>query len=677
VYISPKTYNMIIGIFLRNFKTYSATNYIPISNGENFNGLLGDNGMGKSSVLEALNCLFNNTEFIYNTSVNKQGKESAEPGIIPIFLIGKDSEIFKEHQDFIESYSEYCWNLTENKVQGNNQGHLTIVRRQIEILVRNGFRKDYYFLPIGINYRRHVELSIFNFQNLAEAVGLELEDGNQKITEEALLQSPFSEILQSILDYFEYLYIPKDIDTSAFTSLENKHVQGLMGKTLVEIVEEMVPKKEIERINTNLNKFLSTINDIFGDYTFRTAASRQQMIRKASVYNLIIEDFFKTRRLNKNLNGHWLEVGNLSSGEKQKAIIDITRKFLETYRKSTRNIILGIDEPEASLHMSACFEQFNSLYEMSRICSQLLFTTHWYGFIPTVTKGNVTVITKEITDRPRHVFDLISVANYREEIKQDSESSKGILPYDIRLKSLNDFIQSIISSIINPEPFNWLLCEGSSEKKYFESYFAEEIKERRLRIIPVGGAPQIKRIYQNLVVTYEDYKRQVQGKVLLLMDTDAKVVEFETINNANPNLKCFRIVNDIDKKDARLVDVHDNLKSPKTELEDVLCGKTFYETLQTFSPNDEIDKLLGMIDSKQIDNKSVYFSLDMSPAKQSLLDSIFNHPGMKFEFAKRYNKINETEDPEWITEIKRFFAPNVEVEPKKFKVLTQTKRRQF
>lgn len=648
---------MIIGIFLKNFKTYSATNYIPLSNGQNFNGLLGDNGMGKSSVLESLNCLFNNAEFIYNTSVIKQGKESADPGIVPIFLIKKDLNVFVENTDFVEKYSEYCWNLVEEKVQSNNQAHLTIIRKQIEIFVRDGFRDDYYFLPIGINYKRHVELSIYNFKNLADAVGLELEEGSQKLSEEILSESTFAIILQNILDYYEYLYIPKDIDTTVFTSLENKHVQGLMGKTLIEIVEEMVPKREIEKINSSLNKFLGSVNGIFGNYAFRNSASRQQMIRKASVYNLIIEDYFKTRRLNKHVSGHWLEVGNLSSGEKQKAIIDITRKFLETYRKNTKNIILAIDEPEASLHMSACFEQFNSLFEMSQICSQLLFTTHWYGFIPTVTKGNVTVISKEIGEKSKHVFDLISVANYREEIKQESELSRGILPYDIRLKSLNDFIQSIITSIISPDPFNWLLCEGSSEKKYFESYLAKEIEEKKLRIIPVGGAPQIKRIYQNLLVTYEDYKHQARGKVLLLMDTDAKVVEFETVNNANPNLKCFRIVNDTEIKDTKLVDVNNNLKSPKTELEDALCGVTFYETLKSFSPDEEIDGFLETVLSKNVNNKAVFFSLDMSPSKQELLDLIFDRKGMKFEFAARYNTNIDLEfTPQWIKEIKDFFT---------------------
>lgn len=51
---------MIIGVILRNFKTYKNINYIPLSNGESFSGFIGANGIGKSSILEALDCFFNN-----------------------------------------------------------------------------------------------------------------------------------------------------------------------------------------------------------------------------------------------------------------------------------------------------------------------------------------------------------------------------------------------------------------------------------------------------------------------------------------------------------------------------------------------------------------------------------------------------------------------------------------
>ncbi|HEK1347596.1 AAA family ATPase [Pseudomonas aeruginosa] len=46
---------MIFALLLRNFKTYQGINYIALSNGSSFSALVGENGAGKSSVLEALN----------------------------------------------------------------------------------------------------------------------------------------------------------------------------------------------------------------------------------------------------------------------------------------------------------------------------------------------------------------------------------------------------------------------------------------------------------------------------------------------------------------------------------------------------------------------------------------------------------------------------------------------
>ena len=49
---------MIVGIFLRHIKTYKGINFIPLSDGEKFCGLVGNNGIGKSTVLEALEKIF-------------------------------------------------------------------------------------------------------------------------------------------------------------------------------------------------------------------------------------------------------------------------------------------------------------------------------------------------------------------------------------------------------------------------------------------------------------------------------------------------------------------------------------------------------------------------------------------------------------------------------------------
>lgn len=77
---------MLIGVFLRHFKIYKGARYIPFSfnKAENFNLFIGQNGAGKSSILEALDSFFNNRDFIYNTHQNK-----FDAFIAPLFLIKK------------------------------------------------------------------------------------------------------------------------------------------------------------------------------------------------------------------------------------------------------------------------------------------------------------------------------------------------------------------------------------------------------------------------------------------------------------------------------------------------------------------------------------------------------------------------------------------------------------
>lgn len=523
---------MIIGAVLRNFKTYSGINYIPITHGQNFCGLVGNNGIGKSSVLEALDSYFNGKNWNYNIVTKKSGFTTTRPHIVPIFLVHKDT-ISNEQIELATKLSNYVRNLEEADILSQNRIQFKSFEEQREILTRDFDKGKYLILPLGISYDSVPNLSIFNTKKLGEILIEEFDSSQQQMNDENL--QIFKDLLFELKNNFEYIYIPKDIDPENFTQLETKEIQSLMGETLNEIVEKCVPQNKIHEINQSLNQFIDSISDVLEEYAFRTTGERQVNLRKHDVYKLIVEAYFKIRKLHKKEGQHWLEMSALSSGEKQKAIIELAYNFLKSYRNDTKNLILGIDEPESSLHMSACFDQFNKLFEVSLLCKQLLFTTHWYGFIPTVENGCVSVISKKEKD---HLFDLISISSYREAVKQSIRKSKGKLPYDIRLKSINDFTQSIITSILSDQPYNWLICEGSSEKIYFEGYFEDIKVEKKLRIIPVGGASEIKRIYNNLQVAYDDFKKEIQGKVILIFDTDAELVQYP-IRDELKKLMCY------------------------------------------------------------------------------------------------------------------------------------------
>ena len=426
-----------------------------------------------------------------------------------------------------------------------------------------------------------------------------------------------------------------------------------MGETLIQILSERVPQKQINEINSSLNSFIDTLAQELEVYSYRTPTDRQQYLRKNDVYNLIIQSFFSTRKLHKKQGENWLEISALSSGEKQKAIINVAHSLLQKHRDTGSNLIIGIDEPESSLHMSACFDQFDALYEISRDAMQVIFSSHWYGFLPTIETGSATVISKK---ESAHVFDMINLANYREQIKQVTASSKGRLPYDIRLKSINDFVQSVITSAIGETPFNWIICEGSSEKVYLSSYFQDLIDSRRLRIVPVGGAKEIKRLYNHLSISYEDFQEEISGKIILLSDTDAQLVNYDVKNYSN--LFCKRIVNCMKDRTTKLVNIQANPVSPATEIEDSLNGKLFYETLCSFI--DSYPEQLSFLNEikDEITQESSKIALDLKPSQWLEIEKFFDLDNNKFSFSKRYAEaINEDYTvPSWIEEIRGWLS---------------------
>ncbi|WP_271301595.1 AAA family ATPase [Yersinia enterocolitica] len=511
---------MIIGVFLRYFKTYSGTNYIPLSSGSSFCGLVGNNGIGKSSILESFDSFFNGKSWNINTGLKKASTSIATSHIVPVFMIKKN--------ELPEKYHETANYLTQLAIQFDERSvgtPLTPTTRppvitfieHLRKLMRNVDLTDFFIIPLGCDYDGYANLSILNGKLLTDIISPsddEVENGRLKTT---AVIGHFQILLEYLKCHYEYIYIPKDIDPETFTKLETSEIQKLMGENLEQIIQEKIPNEIISTINTGLNSFISQLERELQIYSYRTSGDRQQNLKRRDVYNLIIDAFFRIRKLNKKDSTGWTEISSLSSGEKQRAIIDIAQGFLTNHRENGDKLIIGIDEPECSLHMSACFEQFENLYRTSKNCRQLIFTTHWYGYLPTVEDGCTTSI---IRNNSAHHFDLYDLAGYREEIKKKTKEAKEKIPYDIRLKSTNDLIQSIISSTLAEEPYNWLICEGSTEKLYLSHYLKDIIESKKLRIVPVGGAKEVKKIFQLLEVSHDDFKKDIKGKVYLLSGTD-------------------------------------------------------------------------------------------------------------------------------------------------------------
>lgn len=624
---------MIIGVFIKDIKTYENIHFIPIGLDSNFCGLNGVNGIGKSSILEAFDSFFNRK----NWNTNLKLPKDQQAYLMPVFLIERPS-ITKDLQESFTIINDFLLseNLLASKDEHKNpinqfKSHLRLIKERCDL-------SNKYLIACGKDSNHNSTFGLFSLLFPNKYLGFNT--------------SQIDAVYDFLKESFEYIYIPKDIDSDIFTKLETQEIQSMMGSSLAQELNHIIDDKTLRNINEKLNELLTRISKSLVNYSYRTHRGKQTNLKRNDLYKVILQAFFSIRKLYKKHGAdEWLEISSLSSGEKQKAIIDVAKNLIKDHKENKEKIILAIDEPESSLHISACYEQFESIYEISKYCRQLIFTTHWYGYFPIIESGSTVSITKIKSD---HQFDLVSLGNHREQIKQISTQSKGQLPFDIRLKSINDFVQCIISSITMEYPYHWIICEGSSEKVYLSYYLSDWIKNRKLRIIPVGGASEIRKIYQYLSVGFEDFKKEINGKVLLISDTDPELVEFPTIPSSD-KLFCKRIINKDEK--TILVDASSNQVSPATTIEDTLNGRLFIETLKTYL--DEYKHLDFINTFEDVQDSPTFFSLDLKKSQKDALDIFFNERGIKYDFSTKYIDLLSSSDnkeylvPSVIQEIRR------------------------
>lgn len=626
---------MIVGLFVKNIKTYSGINFIPLTYNNNFCGIIGKNGCGKSSVLEALDYVFNNrAEWNYHISYKKQGLAKTTPYVVPVFLIAKNTISDPQTKEIVEKYSQIFWRVHYNEVNSSNAETCKQFIKHRDNIVQYVSKDNYYLMTIGCDYERKTSLSIFDTLPTIDKLQI---DKLRKI----------------IFNLYDYVYIPKDIEPEKMMKLETEELQIVLGKTLQDIISDIFDQEKIFGLNRKLLEFTNKLSDQLGEYEFKTSQERQIALRRNSLYDLIIEDFFKKRKLHKTFQGRSISISMLSSGEKQQAILDLYYNLIKFLRESKRVLIIGIDEPEASLHISACYNQFNKLYELCSPVCQTIFTTHWYGFIPTIEQGGIVNIS---TMQGEHKFDIFDIERYREQIRQQIVEQKRYLPLDISLKSINDFIQSIISSLMQETPYNWLICEGSSDKVYLEAYFRDVIKANKLRIIPVGGVGEIAKIYKQLLIFFDDQhiKKEIKGKVFLLSDTDSELHQYPIKHGIN-NLENKRLLLDEREDRIKLVNIDCQFVSPATDIEDSMNGKICKRVLQTLK---ESTPLLSFIDDDDASEKCAAVALNLNRENTKKLKEFYNTDNNKFLCAKRYVEYLSSGDnkvPEWILEIKKYF----------------------
>jgi len=643
---------MIVGLFIRNFKTYQNINYIPLSKGKLFSAIVGENGAGKSSILEALNSYFNNSEWNFNHIVVTSGFDTREPFICPVFLFEKSRlpGVFK-HETELDVASSFAWGASSQSFNSANRKIASQFCEHRNYLIEEGYSgESHYLFPMGLLKRSSTsppEAYFSIFETHEDELGVKFIDLIDKSIADTLLQL--------VQDAYSYVYLPSEIDFQSYTKIEGKTIQALLGRKLDSIVRAFISSKTITDINRDLTAFLNDIAAVLEGYEYKKPSKKQTLFNHSHFTEKVIEAFFDSKVLTKVDGDNSTPVNNLSSGEKRKALIDVARGFLlRAEQTGPQQLILAVDEPELSLHVSACFEQFEKLKEISEANVQTIITTHWYGFMPIVSDGIAVYIAKIEVARAVPFFDLRC---FRDDIKKLKEKTRGVLPANIELKGMNDLVQSIIASITGAD-YRWIICEGSSDKIYLEHYFS--LDSKRPFILPVGAAKNVKKIFKYIVMALDSDRDDIEGKVLFLLDTDKNFEKFDSSDGIG-NLRIRRLLNSCTEEKTILAQTTDTTFFPPTEIEDALDAQAFLDTLDFFKESELYSDTFGELSEElSVTDASLPsgLALNLRHSDKLILEKLFDTEGFKIKFALAYTENSDaTICPEWINEIRDFLYP--------------------
>ncbi|OTG56066.1 hypothetical protein B9T29_15965, partial [Acinetobacter sp. ANC 3903] len=231
---------MILGIFLRHIKTYKGINFIPLSDGNSFCGLVGDNGIGKSTILESLDTVFNNRDWNINIEHKSKTKDNL-PYILPIFCIEKSKLTDdSEHTKILDIVDKATREITVPEFPSRSKEvSIRVFDHIARFLVNTDESEKYYLIPLGIKEDRNLSFGIFErfiHQRLKEIYPSQGEDFDDESFFDPIY-TVLSEIWEKILGLYNYIYIPKELSAEDFTKLHNKEFQILMGKTLTETLD--------------------------------------------------------------------------------------------------------------------------------------------------------------------------------------------------------------------------------------------------------------------------------------------------------------------------------------------------------------------------------------------------------------------------------------------------------
>lgn len=642
---------MIVGVFLRNYKCYSNINFIPLGKpSEKISLFIGTNGIGKSSILESLNCILNSIDS--KTWETTLGQKKDRTYICPVFLI-KKSEI--EEQKQLDAISEFFWH--HDLLSYNSTEPTKLFCEWRDELKKEAPPKDYYLVCIGKDQPGNVILTT-TFHKKAF-------DTTKRF---GVSKDYINNLFNRLISLYSYIYIPVENRISDVLSLQAQEMQGLMDKKVVDEIRQLLSTKDyqdggvekkksiVDLINDKLEEYIESINSRISEgYKFEARGSHKKTIKPNDILHAILNEYFSIRPLTKDGKN----IKSLSSGQQRLALIDVASTLLSTEAEKSKKVILAIDEPESSLEAALRFHQFSRLVDISeRLGHQVAITTHWYGLLLRPSRGRLHFVSEAEHAPTLKSFSLKNLYDNRRHF-----------PDSIEMKSYFDLMSSMLS-ILKNSPTNWLVCEGYEDALYLNLYLKQDLPD--IIILPFNGCGNVKKLFEFLSVPFrdEDEISQIKGKILCLIDNDEKcpvILNGYKAGNFNKKLSFNRILLDRTNLEASIISVA-NPTATNTEIEDILDAKIMWGAINSLAAEDE--ELAELITHYELDTTITYSDLTKNAkflkkstmhAYENLekLKEILHKDENKRKLAENYctiaSKDKEINPLPWVAEIIKYF----------------------
>lgn len=480
-------------INIRNYKSMYSSGDIEID--REIYAFIGQNNTGKSTILDAIQCVFPNS----TKKVDLRDFHNKNENVIielEFSEVTKNYIADKMFEEIQEKNRNEVENLkaegkTEQKIEQKSKILTEKLDKKIEdTIAKYEIQNESMIIRVIVPYlgKKHNETR--NSTNIISDADLKKILPDLKVI--PAIRNPQNESTAGNNSYMKDLI--KMLDDSIETSIEFGNEKISYNR-----LNEILADESTKRCDKLSQKITEKYSESIGSEDIRIKITSNVNISKGTSYSTKIIDKFTELES---------DMTNCGTGYQSMLILSILETYVDIANRKN-NYILLIEEPEVYLHPSLQRRMIKTLVELSKD-NQVIFSTHSAITISCLGKNQISLITK---NKGRASINMIDVNKVIDEL--------GIRPDDIMLK------QGVI------------LVEGPDDKVVVEEIL-RKISDKSLDKIDVveSGSCSNLKFYAN---AQRILSTVYSPELLIIRDADCKTPEkqkellVEEINNLNRN----------------------------------------------------------------------------------------------------------------------------------------------